>query len=441
MSPSTIITLQTERQVSIQENMWTRKKQFIVLCMIPVYFLIAGLFLQPLSSIKEGLIKIFQEPDFLITDYMAVGGIGAALVNASLLTLVCIGIIYILGMKVSGQTITSAFMMFGFSLFGKNLINIWAILIGVFLYARYLKYSLANYIYIGFYGTSLSPLIMQVMQMERFTPMEGLLAGGILGIAIGFALPPLVEHVQISHKGYSLYNVGFASGIMATIIVSLMKSLGMQIQTRLIWHTGTNEIFEILLLLLFVGIIAAGIIHSPKETYFAYKKILKSSGIGGTDYLKEVGFPAVLINIGVNGLIASLFVISIGGDLNGPTIGGIMTIAGFGATGKHIRNIVPVMAGVYLASIIELWDITAPSALLAMLFSTTLAPIAGEFGILPGLVAGFLHSSVALNVGILYEGMNLYNNGFAGGIIATFMVPTLQAARKSTSREKKGVYI
>ena len=140
-------------------------------------------------------------------------------------------------------------------------------------------------------------------------------------------------------------------------------------------------------------------------------------------------------------MIASIFVIAVGGDLNGPTIGGIMTIAGFGATGKHIRNIVPVMAGVYLASIIELWDITAPSALLAMLFSTTLAPIAGEFGILPGLVAGFLHSSVALNVGILYEGMNLYNNGFAGGIIATFMVPTLQAARKSTSREKKGGYI
>ena len=154
------------------------------------------------------------------------------------------------------------------------------------------------------------------------------------------------------------------------------------------------------MLLLFVGIIVAGIIHSPKESYFAYKKILKSSGIGGTDYLKEVGFPAVLINIGVNGLIASIFVIAVGGDLNGPTIGGIMTIAGFGATGKHIRNIVPVMAGVYLASIIELWDITAPSALLAMLFSTTLAPIAGEFGILPGLVAGFLHSSVALNVGI-----------------------------------------
>ena len=32
--------------------------------------------------------------------------------------------------------------------------------------------------------------------------------------------------------------------------------------------------------------------------------------------------------------------------------------------------------------------------------STTLAPIAGEFGILCGVLAGFLHASVALNVGI-----------------------------------------
>ncbi len=74
-------------------------------------------------------------------------------------------------------------------------------------------------------------------------------------------------------------------------------------------------------------------------------------------------------------------------------------------------------------------DITNPSALLALLFSTTLAPIAGEFGILCGVLAGFLHASVALNVGIVYGGMNLYNNGFAGGIVAMFLVPVIQSIR------------
>jgi len=44
-----------------------------------------------------------------------------------------------------------------------------------------------------------------------------------------------------------------------------------------------------------------------------------------------------------------------------------------------------------------------------------------------GLLAGFLHSSVALNVGIVYGGMNLYNNGFAGGLVAGFLLPILDA--------------
>ena len=92
------------------------------------------------------------------------------------------------------------------------------------------------------------------------------------------------------------------------------------------------------------------------------------------------------------------------------------------------------MAGVCIASTVRAWDITNPSALLALLFSTTLAPIAGEFGILCGVLAGFLHASVALNVGIVYGGMNLYNNGFAGGIVAMFLVPVIQSIRDRRAR-------
>lgn len=64
------------------------------------------------------------------------------------------------------------------------------------------------------------------------------------------------------------------------------------------------------------------------------------------------------------------------------------------------------------------------------------APIAGEFGILCGVLAGFLHASVALNVGIVYGGMNLYNNGFAGGIVAMFLVPVIQSIRDRRARAK-----
>ena len=94
------------------------------------------------------------------------------------------------------------------------------------------------------------------------------------------------------------------------------------------------------------------------------------------------------------------------------------------------------MLGVLLASITKTWEIYQPSPMLALLFSTTPAPVSGEFGAVVGILAGFLHSSVALNVGIVYGGMNLYNNGFAGGIVAIFMVPVIHSIEDRRARAK-----
>ena len=413
----------------------TRKKKFLYLTLLPAYFLIAGLFLQPLPDIYRGLITILKEPDFLITDYIAIGGIGAAFINAGILTLVCIGILYFLYLEMDGATITSIFLMMGFSLFGKNILNIWAILFGVWCYARYHKVSVSKYIYVGFYGTCLSPIITQIMQLPEVPPALKLILSLLAGAVIGFVLPPLSTHVFYLHKGYSLYNVGFSSGIIATVIISVFKSFGLETESRLIWSTGNDRIFAVLLFVFFLLMIALGRFHSP-TAFSQFRAILKSSGLGGTDYVQEDGFSTALVNMGINGIVATAFVLLVGGDLNGPTIGGIFTVVGFGATGKHVRNILPVMMGVWLASLTKTWNITDPSPIITLLFSTTLAPIAGEFGVIAGIIAGFLHSSVAMNVGIIYGGMNLYNNGFAGGIVAAFMVPIIQSIEDRKARAK-----
>lgn len=421
--------------MNIQLKPLTRKKKYLYLTLLPTYFLVTGLFLQPLPEILNGIYTIIKEPDFLITDYIALGGAGAAFINAGVLTLACIAILYYLGLEMDGHTVTSIFLMMGFSLFGKNILNIWAILFGVWCYARYHKVSVSKYIYIGFYGTSLSPIITQILQLGHLSSPLRLLLSLIVGTLIGFVLPPLSTHVFYFHKGYSLYNVGFSSGIIATIIVSLFKSFGIQTESRLIWSDGNNRLFAVILSVFFALMILLGLLHS-KMAFHQYLRILKSSGIGGTDYVKEDGFSASLVNMGINGITATVFLLLVGGDLNGPTMGGIFTIVGFGATGKHLRNILPVMLGVWLASLTKTWNISDPSPILALLFSTTLAPIAGEFGIIPGIIAGFLHSSVALNVGIVYGGMNLYNNGFAGGIIAAFMVPVIRSIEDRKARAK-----
>lgn len=416
----------------------SKNKCFLILSLLPVYFIVAGLFMQSIDGIFHGIVEIIREPDFLITDYFVIGGVGAAFINAGVLTLICIGIMYALDMNFDGHTITSTCLMFGFSLFGKNLLNIWMILLGVFLYAKYHKTTVKRYLYVGFYGTSLSPIVSQVMHIVNLPLPLRLLLCAATGIIIGFVLPPLSTHVHYSHKGYSLYNVGFAGGIIATVIVSILKSFGVTIESRLIWFTGQNQTFILLLSILFGTMIAYGILTDPMALE-DYRSILRSYGLGGTDYYKSEGGAAVMINMGVNGLAAMLFVVMVGGDLNGPTIGGIFTVVGFSATGKHLRNILPVMAGVLIASEAKSWSITDPSAILALLLSTTLAPIAGEFGIIAGVIAGFLHSSVALNVGIVYGGMNLYNNGFAGGLVAMFLVPVIQSIRDRRARARGGL--
>ena len=63
---------------------------------------------------------------------------------------------------------------------------------------------------------------------------------------------------------------------------------------------------------------------------------------------------------------------------------------------------------------------------MAALFGTALAPIAGSYGCIAGIVAGFLHVSVVANVFQIHNGLNLYNNGFSCGIVAGIMVPVLE---------------
>ena len=49
------------------------------------------------------------------------------------------------------------------------------------------------------------------------------------------------------------------------------------------------------------------------------------------------------------------------------------------------------------------------------------------FGWPAGVVAGFLHSAVVLQAGSVLAGVNLYNNGYSGGLIAIVLFPTVMA--------------
>jgi hypothetical protein len=90
-----------------------------------------------------------------------------------------------------------------------------------------------------------------------------------------------------------------------------------------------------------------------------------------------------------------------------------------------------VVCGVLVAIFLFGKDIYAPTPLLAILFGTALAPLAGEFGPAIGFLAGFLHLVIVDRTGVWHGGMDLYNNGFAAGLTATLIVSIIEWYRST----------
>ena len=387
-----------------------------------------GLFLGPLDQILPGLATIVFTEDALITDYVLIAGPGAALVNSALVTAVTLVMLRLSHEPFNGFSLVVVGLMSGFSLFGKNFVNIWPILLGSWLYAKLRRELFGKYVPTGLLSTALAPVISYIALDNGWgTP----LLGGLVGVLIGFILPPLSAYTYKIQNGMNLYNVGFACGLLAFILVPLISSMGATPATRYHWAEGYNLLFGLALgtfcaALLLLGLLCSG--RPAWASWAGYRRLLLTSGRAPSDYLRMFGAGPVLINMGINGLIGIAFILGGGGDLNGPTVGGILTIMGFSAFGKHARNIIPVMAGVFLGGVVMHWSLSDSAVQLACLFCTTLAPISGYFGWPFGIVAGFLHSSVVLRAGTPVEGFNLYNNGFSGGLLAIVLYPIITEA-------------
>lgn len=336
----------------------------------------------------------------------------------------------------SGAAVACLFLVLGFGLFGKNLLNVWFILVGVFLYARFKHETFATHINTAFFGLALAPIFSEILFSGLIPISVGLPLGIVTSLVIGFILAPAAAQLFKAHMGFSLYNMGFTAGIVGTLVVALYKSYGFVPDPVMIWTTGNNLLLGGFLSVLFISMVAIGW-YLDKSVLPKLKQIIATSGQAPTDFIAVAGFGPTLANMGITGAIGTIYVLVVGGDLNGPVIGGIFTIVGFAAFGKHPRNIIPIMAGVFIGSLLKPWNASDPSIVLAALWGTTLAPIAGRFGWYWGIVAGFIHSSAALSVGQVHGGLNLYNNGFAAGIVASVLVPVIMAVRRRRNRDSE----
>ena len=410
---------------------WKTKidRTYIILICYFTSFIIFGFLVNTPHEILSGMKNIIIESDILITDYFKVGGIGAAFANSGLLGLISIYILIHIGIKPNGATVTALWLVAGFAFFGKNIMNVWPVMIGVWIYSKYQKESFLNYVLIALFGTTLSPTVNELRFTGIFPLQLSILMGISIGIFIGFILPPIASYCMKLHQGYNLYNTGFAAGLIAALLMSVFRAFGIDFKQRLIWSSGNNFLFIIVLLILFGSMIILGYFLNDKS-FKNLNKIMNHSGRLITDFYMLYGEGISLVNMGILGIASTCIILMIGGDLNGPTIGGIFTVAGFGTFGKHILNVIPVMIGAILSSAFNIWSINSPNMQLAILFCTTLAPISGHFGWWWGITAGFLHVCMVMNMGYIHGGINLYSNGFAGGVVAIILIPIITAFRK-----------
>lgn len=243
-------------------------------------------------------------------------------------------------------------------------------------------------------------------------------------------------HTASMHLGYNLFNVGFSGGILAFAIVCILRAFGMESDSVLIWKEGQNIYIGTGLFLYFLIAIVFGFLISGRKIG-GLKKIMGRPGRAVADFVLMDGAGATLMNMGLVGIVCELYILLVGGDFSGPIVGAVLAVFGFSAFGVHIKNYLPVLAGVYLSTFFTVFSPDTPGIQLAAVFSAGLAPIAGQFGVLAGMIAGFLHAAVVMCTGQMYGGLNLYNNGFSAGWVAIIMVPVIESFMKHFKERKR----
>ncbi len=388
------------------------------------------------ENIINGLVKIVTSPAVLITDFLVIGGLAATFINATLICLFNFMLVKLLRVKISGLVIAAFFTVYGFSFFGKNMINILPIYIGGILYSKYEHINFKEILPTIMFTSALAPFISEVafrVEANEFSYINAI----ALGTVIGFVATPLAKKMAGFHEGFNLYNLGFTGGILGAVITSILKAYHFTVTPQKLISTEYDMDIKIICSSVFLLLIIIGW-YVNGNSFKGFKELIADSG-HKADYVAKYGYGLTYINMGIVGFVATGFVVALGETLNGPLLAGILTVVGFGAFGKHFRNITPILLGVYLASL----GTTSDGFVIALsaLFGTSLAPISGVYGIFWGTVAGWLHFAVVRNIGVVHGGLNLYNNGFSAGIVAGVMLPIIRTFKEHKDQRTQKYYL
>ncbi len=420
---------------------------------------VATFYTKEWGSVLHNWYLILITPCPLVTDYLEVGGLAAALLNAGACGMACFFFMAFLKGESHANTLAGYFLVVAHCFYGLNFFNMWPCFLAPFLYLRLKKLDFNNNLHICMFATSFSPFISEFL--FRYT-QGGSYAFGILkfnasgvaltvlfSIMLGFVIPAILPGAHAWHKGYNLYNGGLAFGLFGFFLYNFMyHTMGIGLPATIYPHNLAYDVFgrsfrmfsNLFFLSFFLACILAGWLLNG-NSFLGYGRLLKDTG-HASNFSAKYGMPVCLVNMGCQGLMFLLYLNVIilfteGVGFTGPTIGVILASLTFTAMGQHPKNVWPILLGyqaLYLLTLFfchingrELsWSLSTQGYINAVAFATGLCPITGRYGTVAGITAGFLCASMCTATNALHGGLVLYNGGLTAGITALILLPILE---------------
>lgn len=404
------------------------KKSFYLPILALIMIILAFIFNTP-KEIFVGYKNILLSSSILTTDYIAIGTLGGALVNAASILILNLVILRLLNLRMSGLIYAALYMILGFSFFGKNILNSLPIYIGIYLYAFLNKIPVKNLVISLLFSSGISPLVSYLIFGFDLAYYISIPLGIGAGIVAGLMVPAISSHTIKFHQGYNLFNVGFSLGIISLAFNGVLRAFNLRASEISILSNDHNLFLYLFVAILALVLLIAGIILNPKS-FKMIPDLYKRSGRLVSDYIRDYGVSIVIINqaslLTFEILICLIFKI----ELNGAIFGTILAVSGFAGAGLHLKNTSFVMLGAILMCLITKTNITSTSIIIGILFSAGVAPIAGRYGIVAGIIAGMLHIAILPLCRSFQGGYDLYNNGFCAGFVACILIAIIEAFKK-----------
>lgn len=414
-----------------------------VLSVFTIAFLIGAFCAPDRSEMLSGLFRIISKPAGLTKDYflMDLGSISGACLNAALVGIVCCALMYIPGAVTTGVTFAAYWLTVGFCFYGMNIVNIWPFILGVFVYSLIKKQPFSKFVNFAMFSCALAPLVSEVLYRYPGAEIHGITLLGIvlallIGLITGISMPALCAHAQNFHKGYDLYNAGPAAGFLCFTLFAIMyKTLGFEAPAIAATLGEGNAAFvNIFCIVCFLFCIIFGFILND-NSFKGYINLLKDSGYK-VDFADKYGVGNCVINIGVYGLFILAYYNLVGAKFTGPTFGAVWNMLAFAAAGSNPLNVFPIMIGYVIAAQFGAFAINAQAIIVGLCFASGLAPVAGRYGIIAGIVSAIIHYCLVTSVPAIHGGFALYNGGFTAGLVCFVVVPLLEQFFK-TKEERK----